>query len=286
MPIKYVDVSYIYNKKTPFSYEALKNINLEIPEKSFTALVGRTGCGKTTLVQQLNGLLVPTSGTVYVDSFIVSKDKKIRTKKLKPLRKHVGLVFQFPEYQLFEETIEKDVAFGPKNFGVSKQEALDIAHKALKDVGLDESFYERSPFELSGGEKRRVAIAGILALQPDVLVLDEPTAGLDPRGAKEIMELFQSIHKNGVGIILVTHDMNLVLTYCDNVIIMDDGEIKKFTTPGHLFADSDELYSLESPMIITFAKKLKQHGLDVDISKVKDVPSLVEEIKAKRKTDE
>ena len=286
MPIKYVDVSYIYNKKTPFSYEALKNINLEIPEKSFTALVGRTGCGKTTLVQQLNGLLVPTSGAVYVDSFVVSKDKKIRTKKLKPLRKHVGLVFQFPEYQLFEETIEKDVAFGPKNFGVSKQEALDIAHKALKDVGLDESFYERSPFELSGGEKRRVAIAGILALQPDVLVLDEPTAGLDPRGAKEIMELFQSIHKNGVGIILVTHDMNLVLTYCDNVIIMDDGEIKKFTTPGHLFADSDELYSLESPTIITFAKKLKQHGLDIDISKVKDVTSLVEEIKAKRKTDE
>ncbi|MDD3099220.1 MAG: ATP-binding cassette domain-containing protein, partial [Bacilli bacterium] len=178
MPIKYENVSFTYNAKTPFSYEALSDVSLDIIDGSFTAIVGKTGCGKSTLIQQLNGLLVPTSGEVIINDYVVAKSRKRRTKKIKELRKLVGLVFQFPEYQLFEETVEKDVAFGPKNFGASNEGALKSAHEALRLVGLDESFYKRSPFDLSGGERRRVAIAGILALNPNILVLDEPTAGL------------------------------------------------------------------------------------------------------------
>lgn len=278
MPIKFVDVDYIYNKKTPFSYEALKNINVEILTDSITAIVGQTGCGKTTLVQQLNGLLIPTNGAVYIDNFVVSRNRKIRTKKLKPLRKHVGIVFQFPEYQLFEETVEKDVAFGPRNFGYDKKEALEIAHQAIRDVGLDDSFFTRSPFELSGGEKRRVAIAGILALEPDILVLDEPTVGLDPRGAKDMMSLFQKVHERGTGLILITHRMDLVLSFCDRVILMDDGEIKSVTTPHELFLKNDNIYSLEMPEIIEVGKKIQERGLAIDASRIKDIPSLVKEI--------
>ncbi|MFA5283203.1 MAG: energy-coupling factor transporter ATPase [Bacilli bacterium] len=282
MPIKFVNVDYIYNKKTPFSYEALKNINVEILTDSITAIVGQTGCGKTTLIQQLNGLLIPTDGAVYIDNFVVSRDRKIRTKKLKPLRKHVGIVFQFPEYQLFEETVEKDVAFGPRNFGSDKNEALEIAHQALKDVGLDESFFARSPFELSGGEKRRVAIAGILALKPDILVLDEPTVGLDPRGAKDMMSLFEKVHERGTSLILITHRMDLVLSFCDRVILMDDGEIKNVTTPSELFLKKDNIYSLEIPQIIEVGKQIQQRGLSIDIKRIKDIPSLIEEVVLKR----
>lgn len=279
MPIKYVDVSYTYSKKTPFSFEALHQINLEIEDGSFTAIVGRTGCGKTTLVQEMNGLLIPTSGAVYVDNFVVSANKKIRTKKIKPLRKHVGLVFQFPEYQLFQDTIEKDVAFGPNNFGYKNEEALELAHTALKSVGLDESFYKRSPFELSGGEKRRVAIAGILALQTKVLVLDEPTAGLDPRGALEMMSLFKKLHDEGLTIILVTHDMNLVLEYCNKVIVMDNGEIKRIASPVELFTSQEELYSLEIPLLYRFVDALINSGLKLDKRNIKDIDTLAKEIK-------
>jgi energy-coupling factor transport system ATP-binding protein len=279
MPIKYVDVSYTYSKKTPFSFEALKNINLKIEDGSFTAIVGRTGCGKTTLVQEMNGLLIPTSGAVYIDEFVVSANKKIRTKKIKPLRKHVGLVFQFPEYQLFQETVEKDVSFGPKNFGYKNEDALILAHKALNDVGLDESFYKRSPFELSGGEKRRVAIAGILALQTQVLVLDEPTAGLDPQGALEMMLLFKKLHESGLTIVLVTHDMNLVLEYCNRVIVMDNGEIKRVASPIELFTSSEELYSLEIPLLYRFVDILVKRGLKLNKNNIKDISSLAKEIK-------
>lgn len=282
MPIKYVDVSYTYSKKTPFSFEALKDINLQIEDGSFTAIVGRTGCGKTTLVQEMNGLLIPTEGAVYVDNFVVSRNRKIRTKKIKPLRKHVGLVFQFPEYQLFQETVEKDVAYGPKNFSIKNDEALNIAHKALQSVGLDESFYKRSPFELSGGEKRRVAIAGILALETKVLVLDEPTAGLDPQGALEMMNLFKRIHESGITIILVTHDMNLVLEYADHVIVMDNGEIKRSCSPIELFTSNEELYSLEIPLLYRFVEALKERGLLLDKSNIKDIKTLAKEIKRVR----
>ena len=274
MPIKYQNVSFTYNAKTPFSYEALSSVNLEILDGSFTAIVGKTGCGKSTLIQQLNGLLVPTSGEVIINDYVVAKSRKRRTKKIKELRKLVGLVFQFPEYQLFEETVEKDVAFGPKNFGASNEEALKSAHEALRLVGLDESFYKRSPFDLSGGERRRVAIAGILALNPNILVLDEPTAGLDPRGAREMMALFKGLHDNGTTVILVTHDMNIVLEYSDTVIVMEDGEVREITTPLELFNKENDRYSLETPLLYKFVKSLSDKGMALDIRMIKDIDSL------------
>ncbi|HPY38676.1 MAG: energy-coupling factor transporter ATPase [Epsilonproteobacteria bacterium] len=274
MPIKYENVSFTYNAKTPFSYEALSDVSLDIIDGSFTAIVGKTGCGKSTLIQQLNGLLVPTSGEVIINDYVVAKSRKRRTKKIKELRKLVGLVFQFPEYQLFEETVEKDVAFGPKNFGASNEGALKSAHEALRLVGLDESFYKRSPFDLSGGERRRVAIAGILALNPNILVLDEPTAGLDPRGAREMMALFKGLHDNGTTVILVTHDMNIVLEYSDTVIVMEDGEVREITTPLELFNKENDRYSLETPLLYKFVKSLSDKGMALDIRMIKDIDSL------------
>ncbi|NMV82783.1 MAG: ATP-binding cassette domain-containing protein, partial [Erysipelotrichia bacterium] len=197
-----------------------------------------------------------------------------RTKKIKELRKLVGIVFQFPEYQLFEETVEKDVAFGPKNFGLSNEEALKNAHDALRLVGLDDTFFKRSPFDLSGGERRRVAIAGILALKPSILVLDEPTAGLDPRGAREMMKLFKGLHDNGTTVILVTHDMNIVLEYSDTVIVMEDGEVREITTPLQLFNQENDLYSLETPLLYKFVKLLSDQGLKLNLNEIKDIESL------------
>ncbi len=278
MPIKYENVSFTYNAKTPFSYEALSHVNLEIIDGSFTAIVGKTGCGKSTLIQQLNGLLVPTSGEVIINDYVVAKSRKRRTKKIKELRKLVGIVFQFPEYQLFEESVEKDVAFGPKNFGLSNDEALRNAYEALSLVGLDESFYKRSPFDLSGGERRRVAIAGILALKPKILVLDEPTAGLDPRGAREMMKLFKGLHEKGTTVILVTHDMNIVLEYSDTVIVMEDGEVREITTPLELFNKENDRYSLETPLLYKFVKSLSDRGMHLDIKMIKDIDSLASAI--------
>ena len=274
MPISYRNVSFTYNAKTPFSYEALSHVNLEIKDGSFTAIVGKTGCGKSTLIQQLNGLLIPSEGEVVINDYVVTKNRKHRTKKIKELRKLVGIVFQFPEYQLFEETVEKDVAFGPKNFGKKNEEALKDAHEALKLVGLDESFHKRSPFDLSGGERRKVAIAGILALKPKILVLDEPTAGLDPRGARSMMSLFKQLHDNGTTVIIVTHDMNIVLEYSDTVIVMEDGEVKEVTTPLQLFNTENDRYSLETPLLYKFVKSLSEKGMSLDIKMIKDIDSL------------
>ena len=218
MPITFKEIEHIYSENTPFSYHALKGVNLKIKDKSFTAIIGQTGSGKSTLIQHINALLLPTSGEINVDEFIITATDK--PSKLKPLRKKAGLVFQFPEYQLFEETIEKDIIFGPMNFGVSEEEAKKIARKVLKMVGLNESYLSKSPFELSGGQKRRVAIAGILAMDPDILILDEPTAGLDPQGTNEMMSLFKKINDLGKTIILITHDMNHVLQYCDEVVVV------------------------------------------------------------------
>ena len=203
MSIKFQEVSYKYSPSSKFAFNELKNISLEFEMNKITALIGHTGSGKSTLVQQLNALLIPTSGTLEVCDFIITNDKK-KNKNLKSLRKRVGLVFQFPEYQLFEETVAKDIGFGPKNFGVSEEEISEIVKKVIVQVGLDESFLERSPLELSGGQKRRVAIAGILAMNPEVLVLDEPTAGLDPNGAKAMLDLFVELNRLGKTIIIVT----------------------------------------------------------------------------------
>lgn len=283
MPIDFSQVTYVYSPKTPLQFQALKGIDLHIEDGSFVALVGRTGCGKSTLVQHINALLTPSTGEVRVDGFVSTSDKKKRTKKMSPLRKEVGLVFQFPEYQLFEENVLKDVSFGPKNFGRSKEEAIADAKEALSLVGLGKEFYDRSPFELSGGEKRRVAIAGILAIHPKYLVVDEPTAGLDPLGAKEMMDLFDEIHRQGTTIILVTHDMSLVLKHCDRCIVMKDGKIAKICTPIELFEGDLKEYSLQIPPFFEFAKKLKEGGLDIDLAKCLDVDSLARQIQeAKR----
>lgn len=281
MAIKINHLSYTYLKKTPNEVEALNDISLEIPEGKITTIIGHTGSGKSTLIQTLNGLLLPTSGTVEIGNFVVSSDKR-KNKKIKELRKHVSIVFQFPEYQLFEETVEKDVAFGLKNYGFKEDEAIKKAHEALNKVGLDESFYKRSPFELSGGEKRRVAIAGIIAIGPEVLVLDEPTAGLDPVGSKIILDLVVDLNKQGKTIILVTHDMNIVMNYADHVVVMNDGKIAFEGTSSKLFSGDVSNYSIEIPLLFKFCQSLKEHNVDIDIDSIRTVDDLINQLKEQK----
>lgn len=283
MPIRFEDVHYIYNPKSTFEQEALKGIDLELDEGKFIAIVGKTGCGKSTLISHINALVNPTSGRVVVFDFINAAKKRDRSKKVKNLRKRVGLIFQFPEYQLFEDTLEKDVAFGPKNFGLKKEEAIKKAHEALNKVGLDESFYERSPFDLSGGERRKAAIAGVLASDPDLIVADEPTAGLDPASSREMMSLFKSIHEEGKTIILVTHDMNLVLEYADEMVLMHDGKVVLKDEPSSLFGMNLEEYSLEEPNVFKAIKGLKEKGFEIDPKGIKNVEDLSLAIKRAKK---
>ena len=283
MSIRFNDVTFIYNRKTPFEMVANDHINLEIKDGSFTCLVGRTGCGKSTLIQQMNGLLVPTYGEVEVDEFVVSRNRKRRTKKVSNLRKKVGVVFQFSENQLFEENVLKDVMFGPKNFGIKDIEAKEIAISCLKEVGLDESYFEKSPFDLSGGEKRKVAIAGILALKPSILVLDEPTAGLDPHASREMLRILENMNKNGVTIVVVTHDMDLVLRYASDVVVMDEGKVVIHSSPVELFYRDDlDDYSLDVPHIIKLTKLLLAKGMKIEKNNIKDISSFVNEIKKVR----
>ncbi len=274
MSITFKEVEHIYSENTPFAYHALKGVNLKITDQSFTAIIGQTGSGKSTLIQHINALLLPTSGSINIDEYLITATDK--PSKLKPLRKKAGLVFQFPEYQLFEETIEKDIIFGPMNFGVSEEEAKKIAHNVLKTVGLDESYLNKSPFDLSGGQKRRVAIAGILAMNPDILILDEPTAGLDPQGTNEMMSLFKRINESGKTIILVTHDMNHVLQYCDEVVVMNHGKVEKHDTVTNVFKDSEYLNSLgiDLPIITNFIIKLNNQGSNLD-SSINNIEQLI-----------
>ena len=282
MPIKFNDVFYTYQANSPFKSEALRGVSLEIKDGSFTCIVGHTGSGKSTLVQQLNGLLVPTKGSVNVNDYIV-EDKRKSLKKLHSLRKEVGIVFQFSSYQLFEETIEDDVAFGPMNFGVKKEEAIKIAHECLKTVGIDESYYKKSPFEVSGGQKRRVAIAGILALQPKILVLDEPTTGLDPQGAREMLTLFKELNEKGTTIILVTHDVNIVFEYATDVIVMNEGKVEIHCTPEELFKEDVEKYSLETPLIQKTVNLCLEKGLKINTANIRNIHDLAVEIARTRK---
>ena len=274
MGITLENVSYIYQNGTPFASTALSDVSLTIKDGSYTALIGHTGSGKSTILQLLNGLLVPTDGEVRVfDTLITSTSVN---KEIRQIRKQVGLVFQFAENQIFEETVLKDVAFGPQNFGVSREEAETIAREKLALVGIDESLFERSPFELSGGQMRRVAIAGILAMEPRILVLDEPTAGLDPIGRKELMNLFKKLHQDGITIVLVTHLMDDVAEYADQVYVMEKGRLVKSGEPSFIFQDIDfmEKIQLGVPKISRFAQKLIKRG-----ATFKQLPITIEEFK-------
>lgn len=274
MGITLENVSFTYQEGTPLSSSALADVSLTIEDGSYTALIGHTGSGKSTILQLLNGLLVPSKGSVRVFDTVITSTST--NKEIRQIRKQVGLVFQFAENQIFEETVLKDVAFGPQNFGVSEEEAQKIAHEKLALVGIDESLFERSPFELSGGQMRRVAIAGILAMDPTVLVLDEPTAGLDPLGRKELMTLFKKLHLAGMTIVLVTHLMDDVAEYADQVYVMEKGRLVKSGKPSEVFQDvaSMENVQLGVPKITAFCKRLADRGVTF-----KKLPIKIEEFK-------
>ena len=274
MGITLENVSFTYQEGTPLSSSALTDVSLTIEDGSYTALIGHTGSGKSTILQLLNGLLVPSKGSVRVFDTVITPTST--NKEIRQIRKQVGLVFQFAENQIFEETVLKDVAFGPQNFGVSEEEAKKIAREKLALVGIDESLFERSPFELSGGQMRRVAIAGILAMEPTVLVLDEPTAGLDPLGRKELMTLFKKLHLAGMTIVLVTHLMDDVAAYADQVYVMEKGRLVKSGKPSDVFQDvaSMENVQLGVPKITAFCKRLADRGVDF-----KKLPIKIEEFK-------
>ncbi len=271
MSIEARNLGHVYSPDTPFAYQALDGASVRIPEGKMTAIIGQTGSGKSTFVQHLNGLLVPTAGELEVLGRKILPGMKI--KDLKELRRQVGLVFQFPEYQLFEETIGRDIAFGPKNFGISEEDALEQVKAVLPVVGLDESYLERSPFDLSGGQKRRVAIAGILVLDPEVLVLDEPAAGLDPQGATEMMELFADLNiKAGKTVLLVTHDMEHVLKYCDHVIVMDQGKVAREADVDEFFSHPEwlEAIGIDPPGIVRLQLRLRERGMDLGPIRLRD----------------
>ena len=266
MQIKFESVNHIYNANTPMERRALYNIEFDVPKGQFLAIIGHTGSGKSTLIQHMNGLLKPSSGNIKVGDKVIKSDDKNRD--LREIRQHVGLVFQFPEYQLFEETIERDIIFGPMNYGVSEEEAIRRAHDVIQMVGLDIEMLGRSPFNLSGGQMRRVAIAGILAMDPDILVLDEPTAGLDTRGQFEIMETFYKLNKEyGKTIVLVTHDMDLVAKYAEEVIVMNKGVLTIKGTPKNVFKQVDLLRTCGITLPIpsqNYYKLLERLNVDVD----------------------
>ena len=274
MGIALENVSFTYQEGTPLASTALSDVSLTIEDGSYTALIGHTGSGKSTILQLLDGLLVPSQGSVRVfDTLITSTSKN---KDIRQIRKQVGLVFQFAENQIFEETVLKDVAFGPQNFGVSEEDAEQIAREKLALVGIDESLFNRSPFELSGGQMRRVAIAGILAMEPAILVLDEPTAGLDPLGRKELMTLFKKLHQSGMTIVLVTHLMDDVAEYANQVYVMEKGCLVKGGKPSDVFQDVVfmEEVQLGVPKITAFCKRLADRGVSF-----KRLPIKIEEFK-------
>ena len=259
MDITFKNVTYIYQKNSPFEHKALENLSFHIPSGTFVAIIGHTGSGKSTLIQHLNGLTVPSEGEVHIGDFKLTNDEK--PKNMKELRSKVGVVFQYPEHQLFEETIAKDIAFGPQNFGVSEEEIERRTKEALRQVRLSEELLERSPFDLSGGQKRRVAIAGVLAIQPEVLVLDEPTAGLDPRGQKEIMDMFYNLHREaGLTTILVTHSMDDALKYADQILILNKGTKFMEGPPIDVFRQKEALQSvqLDVPEVVQFLTSFEE----------------------------
>jgi len=290
MQIRTRNLEYRYNINTPFEHLAIYDINIAIPARSYTAIIGHTGSGKSTLLQHFNALLQPTSGEIQIGERTIRAG--VKEKQLKPVRKRVGIVFQFPEQQLFEETVEKDICFGPLNFGVDIEEAKARAKEAIQLVGLPDDILQRSPFELSGGQMRRVAIACVLAMKPEVLVLDEPTAGLDPRGRREIMDMFYKLYQEqDISIILVTHSMEDAARYADHIIVMHKGTIYKEGTPEEIFAAPQELLELglDVPQTIRFQMKLEERlrqsigGLSLSMDDL--VEKILALIETRRKKD-
>ena len=271
MSIKVENINYIYSEGTAFENYALKDINFEINDGSFVGIIGHTGSGKSTLIQQLNGLIKASTGKIYYKG----QDIYDENYKLKEHRQKVGLVFQYPEHQLFEIDVLSDVCFGPLNQGLSREEAIERAKSALTLVGLDESFYKKSPFELSGGQKRRVAIAGVLAMNPEVLILDEPTAGLDPKGREEILGKISELRKSrNITIILVSHSMEDVAKYADKILVLSKGELVLNGTPKEVFRHIDLLESigLRAPEVSYIIRELREKGFEIneDISTIEE----------------
>ena len=264
MSIKIKNLNYVYGKNTPFESRALEDINLEIENGEFIGLIGHTGSGKSTLIQHLNGLIKPSSGSIEICGMDITKKKA----KLKEVRQKVGLVFQYPEHQLFEETIYQDIAFGPKNLGLSEEEIDKRVRDSMELVGLNFlDLKDRSPFDLSGGQKRRVAIAGVLAMKPEVLILDEPTAGLDPKGREEILSQIKALfERKDITIILVSHSMEDIAKLVEKIIVMNKGKIVMYDTPSEVFKRADELegFGLGVPQITYFMKELKKKGKDIN----------------------
>ena len=263
MSIKVIDLNYTYGAGTAFEQHALKHVNFEINDGEFVGLIGHTGSGKSTLIQHLNGLIRPTGGDILYHGTSIYSDGY----KMKELRSKVGLVFQYPEHQLFEADVFSDVCFGPKNLGCSKEETEKRARHALDLVGMDESFYEQSPFELSGGQKSRVAIAGVLAIRPEMMILDEPTAGLDPQGRDEIRDQIERLNRRyGLTILLVSHSMEDVARYVDRIMVMNHGEKVFDDTPKEVFKHYKELedMGLAAPQITYVVQELREHGIPVD----------------------
>lgn len=285
MSIKINHLTHVYNEGTTFEKIALDDVNLEIQTGEFIGLIGHTGSGKSTLIQHLNGIIYPTRGEILLDNENIHKDKA----KLKEVRRRIGLAFQYPEYQLFEMTVYKDVAFGPTNLGWSKEKIHESVVAALEIVGISPDIYEKSPFELSGGQKRRVAIAGVLAMNPEVLILDEPTAGLDPKGRDEILAAIRKLHKErGITVILVSHSMEDVAKLVDRIIVMHRGQVAMTGTPKEIFSQPMELekMGLAAPQVSYVFAQLKEKGYDVptDVYTVEEAKEvlmkLVKQVKA------
>ena len=273
MQISLKNVSYTYNYKTPYAREVLKDINLNVEEGSYTVIIGKTGSGKSTLIEHINGLLLPTHGEVLVNNVLITnpkskKEKRELAKKLKVLRQGVAVLFQFSEQQLFETSVLKDIIFAPLNYGISEERAISKAKELIKLVGLDESYLDKSPFELSGGEMRKVALCGVLALEPKVLILDEPTVALDYKSREEIMTMVKKLKDElNMTIVLISHNMNYVLEYADKVFVLKNGKINFEGTVEELFADEKLLKenSLEQPELLKFYNKLQENNIKLNV---------------------
>ncbi|VEU75142.1 ABC transporter ATP-binding protein [Mycoplasmopsis maculosa] len=304
MQIKVKDLVHTFARKTPLEHKAIDNINCNIEQGEFIGIIGQTGSGKTTFVEHLNALLLPYQGSVewifqdekmnkknkvkekFIQNIVSRYKKNGKLKQVKDVRKRVGVVFQFAEYQLFEETIEADIAFGPRSFGIPKKEAFAKAKEYLELVGLDESYLKKSPFDLSGGQKRRVAIAGILAMEPDVLIADEPTAGLDPVGVVEILKIFQKLNEKGKTVIIVTHDLDNVLDVTKRILIFKDGKIVKDGPTYETLKDTEflEKNNMEPPKLLAFVSKLEEKGINVPkVTNLEQLAAFLNEYMANKK---